>query len=69
MPKKKITKDSTISEILQIKGAEEVLTKFNFPCLSCPMAEYEIGVLKLEDVCKTYGLDMEKILDALGKLS
>ena len=66
--KSKITKDSTLEEVLNVKGAEQVLSKFEVPCLSCPMAKYEIGVLKLEDVCKAYGLDLKKILKELDKL-
>ena len=63
MKNQKITKDITLENLLKIKGTEKVLEKFNFPCLSCPMAQYETGVLKLGDVCKNYGIDLEKILE------
>lgn len=68
MINKKIDENTTLEKVLKIKGAEKVLAKFNFPCLSCPMARYEIGVLKLGEVCKGYGLDLKKILKELEKL-
>ena len=64
----KINKNSTIEQVLKIKGAEKILSKFDFPCLTCPMAQYEIGTLKLGEVCKMYGLDLKKILGELKKL-
>ena len=68
MPTQKITKNTTLEKILKIKGAEEVLAKFNFPCLSCPMAAQEINFLKIGDVCKTYGIELEKVINELKKL-
>ena len=65
----KITADTTLEEVLKIKGGEAVLEKFEFPCLHCPMAQMEMSYLKLGDVCKTYGLDLEGVLVALKKLN
>jgi len=65
---KKIDENSTVAEVLDIKGAEEVLTKHNFPCLGCPMAKMEIDSLKLGQVCNMYGIDCKKILEDIGKL-
>jgi len=64
---KKVTVNSTLEEVLKRKGAEKVLTKFNFPCLTCPMAQMEMKYLKLGNVCKMYGLDVKKILKELNK--
>jgi hybrid cluster-associated redox disulfide protein len=64
---KKVTKNTTLENILKIKGAEKVLMKHNLPCLSCPMAAMEISGLKLGEVCEAYGLDLEKILKELNK--
>lgn len=63
----KITKDSTIAEILKNPEAENVLIKFNVPCLGCPMAQFEIKILKLEDVCKMYGIDLENLIKELNE--
>lgn len=68
MPKAKITKDTTLSKILELKGANEVLSKHNVPCMTCPMAQMELSSLKLGDVCNIYGLDLDKILKDLSKL-
>ena len=65
----KITKSSKLGEILKIKGADKVLEKNEVPCLSCPMASFEIDKLKIGDVCKMYGLNLDKILGELNSLS
>lgn len=65
--KVKITKDTTLAEILKKPGAEEILAKYNLPCLSCPMAKFEIANLKLGDACKTYGIDLESLLKELNE--
>jgi len=64
----KITKDTTLEKILQIKGAEEVLAKNNVPCLLCPYSKIEMSELKIGDICKMYGLNFKKILADLNKL-
>ncbi len=63
----KITKDTTLAEILEISGAEEVLAKYNVPCLTCPMAKFEIEKLTIGEVCKMYGIDANKLLADLNK--
>jgi len=63
----KITKSTTLSKIIDKKGAGKILTKNGVPCLSCPMAQFEIDKLKIGEVCKMYGLNLEKILTELNK--
>jgi len=58
----RIGKDTTLAEILNLPGTEKVLAKYNLPCLSCPMAKFEIENLKIGEVCKMYGIDLEKLL-------
>ncbi len=65
---KKINKNSTLKEVLEVKGAEKVLEKFDFPCLHCPMMQSEIKFLKIGEVCESYGIDLGKVLEDLGKL-
>ena len=62
----KITAKTTLSKILKQKNGEAVLHKNGVPCLSCPMAQFEIDKLKIGDVCKMYGLNLEKILKELN---
>jgi hypothetical protein len=69
MKTKKITSKTKIEEVLKVKGAEDVLEKFKFPCLHCPMAKYELSFLSIGDVCKGYGIDEKKLLGELNKKS
>lgn len=62
----KVTKDTTLPEILKIPAAEKILTKYNLPCLSCPMAKFEMEKLKIGEVCETYGIDGEKLIKELN---
>jgi len=61
----KVTKDTTLAKVLEIKGAEKILSKFEMPCLGCAMAQMEMDSLKLGDICNMYGLD--KMLKELNK--
>jgi hypothetical protein len=63
---KKITAKTTLKKILEKKGASEILMKNSVPCLSCPMASFEVDKLKIGEVCKTYGLNLKKILRELN---
>lgn len=58
----------TLSEILKIPGAEEVLGKHNFPCVSCPYAKMEMEKLELGNVCGKYGIDVEGLIKDLEKV-
>ena len=61
------TKDTTLAEILQKEGADKILAKYNVPCLTCPMAKFEMEKLKIGEIAKMYNLDLEKILADLNK--
>ena len=65
--KSKITKESTLAEILELKGGEEILHKYGVPCMACPMAKFEIDKLQIGQVCKIYGLPEKEILKDLNK--
>lgn len=64
----KITKNTTLAEVLRHPGAAEVLSKHKLPCLHCPMAAFELGTLKLGEVAEAYGVDLESLLKDLNKL-
>ena len=64
----KITKDTTLAKVLEINGAEKILSEFQMPCLGCAMAQMEMDTLRLGDICNMYGLNIEKILEELNKL-
>lgn len=63
----KITQKTTLAKILEQKGAEEILHKNGVPCMSCPMAQFEVNELEIGKVCKAYKLDAEKILKELNQ--
>lgn len=66
---KKIDENTNLAEILKIPGTEKILTKYNLPCLSCPLAKEEIENLKIGDVCQLYGIKLGMLLEELnGKL-
>ena len=65
---KKITKESTLEEVLRNPKATAVLTEFNVPCLSCPMATIEMNKLKIREICETYGIDCEKLIKKLNEI-
>lgn len=62
-----IDKNSILAKILKNPKAEKILAKYNLPCLTCPMARFEIENLKLGEVCKTYKINLEKLLGELNK--
>jgi len=65
----KIGVETTLAEILKKNGAEKILMENGVPCLSCPMASFEIDNLIIGEVCKMYGLDLKKILKELNSIS
>ena len=66
--KDKITKDTTLAEILKHSEAEKILAKYNLPCLGCPFAKFEMENLKIGEVCKTYNIDLKNLLKELNKI-
>ena len=63
----KITKDTTLAEILKYPETEKILVKYNLPCLRCPFAKMEIDALKIGQVCQMYGIDLENLLKELNR--
>lgn len=60
----KITKDTLISEILQIKpDAAQILMRFGMGCIGCPSAQME----SLGEAAMVHGIDLEKLLEELNK--
>jgi len=64
---KKITKDSTLAEVLERSRAEKILAKHNVPCVTCPFAKMEMDRLKIGQICKIYRIDINKLLKELNK--
>ena len=73
-----VTSKTTLQKILEKKGAEKILEKRGVPCVSCPMAKFEMEKepygesahwrqIKIGEICKMYGLNLEKILKDLNR--
>ncbi|HOX29615.1 MAG TPA: DUF1858 domain-containing protein [Candidatus Paceibacterota bacterium] len=65
-PLSAITENTKLAEILEYPLVEDVLRKYDFPCLSCPMAKFEIDTLTLGQVSGAYGLDLENMIRELN---
>jgi hypothetical protein len=65
---KKITKDTTLKEVLMIEGSLEVLMENNVPCITCPFAKAEMDKLKIGEICDKYNIDCELLLTELSML-
>ena len=63
----KVTENTILGELLQKPDAMQILRQFRLPCLSCPMAALEMGVLKIGDVARMYGIDLSSLLIELNK--
>jgi hypothetical protein len=63
----KVIKETTLAEIMERPGAEEILAKYELPCLSCPFAKMEMEQLKVGDLCRQYGIDCKNLLKDLNK--
>lgn len=61
------TKDTTLAEVLEHDKGREILGKHEVPCLGCPMAQFEMEELTLEQICKAYGLNLDEILKELNE--
>ena len=66
--KNQIDENTTLEKVLKYPNSEDVLKKYNVPCLTCPFAEMEMGELKIGDICKNYGIDLKELIKDLNKL-
>ncbi|MDD5569403.1 MAG: hypothetical protein PHG23_03250 [Candidatus Pacebacteria bacterium] len=62
-----ITRKTVLADIVSDPKTEKILAKHNVPCLSCPYAKYEMEELELGQICDTYGIDCEKLIEDLNK--
>ena len=64
----KISKNTTLAELLGNPKAQKILAKYNLPCLSCPFAKQEMAILKLGDICKMYKINLRVLTKELNKV-
>ena len=59
----KITKDTTIGEILEIAPDKaNILLEIGMHCLGCPASQEET----LEEACAVHGIDVEELVKTLN---
>lgn len=63
----KVTEQTVLGDILNQPNGKEILSNYKLPCLSCPMAALEMGVLKIGDICRMYGIDQESLIKDLNE--
>ncbi|NCC70336.1 DUF1858 domain-containing protein [bacterium] len=63
----KFNKNTKLSKILENPKGDEVLHSNGVPCVTCPMAKFEMDSLEIGQICEMYGLDLEKILKELNE--
>lgn len=63
---KKITKNITLKEVLNLDNGAQVLADFDVPCMGCAFARFEMDKLTLADICQMYDLDLDGILNKLN---
>jgi len=63
-----IKADTTLAEILKFPQAEKILAKYNLPCLWCPFAKMEMETLKIGEICRMYGINIENLLKELNEV-
>jgi len=61
------TSQSTLEEILEFSAAENILLKYEVPCLGCPMARLEMQNLNIGQICAMYEIDLKKLLAELNQ--
>jgi len=58
--------NSTLQNVLEFSGVEDVLLKYDVPCLGCPMAKMEMQNLTIGQICSSYGIDQKGLLADLN---
>lgn len=63
----KFDKNTKLGKILENPEGNKVLHRNGVPCVSCPMAKFEMDSLEIGQICEMYALDLENILNELNK--
>ena len=66
-PKRRVGSSTTLAKVLKHSGTEEILARYNLPCLSCPLAKLEIENLKIGEVCRMYEINLKSLLKDLNE--
>jgi len=61
------TKKTKLIEIFNIAKGEEILYKHGVPCVTCPMAKFEMDYLNLGQIADMYDVDLISLLKELNE--
>lgn len=64
--KNQFTQNTLLSKILEEPHGDQILMKYNIPCLSCPFLNDELGRLTIGEVGKMYDIDLKNLLKELN---
>ncbi|MCK4434640.1 hypothetical protein KAU92_04045 [Candidatus Bathyarchaeota archaeon] len=67
MSKERITENTVLEEILKVSGISSILAKHKIHCATCPFAQFEMSKLKIGDVARTYGANLDSLLEELNE--
>jgi len=62
----KVTEDSMLGRIIHDERIIPLLEKYNFPCVGCPLAQYELEKLKVVEIAKFYGINAEEMIKEIN---
>ncbi len=68
MSREKIAEDTTLEEVLRHREAIPILMKYGLPCPTCPLAQFEMSRLKIGDITRRYGIDVNSLLKELNEV-
>ena len=63
-----ITSKSSLKNVLAVKGVEEVLDKYQVPCLTCPMAAMEMDQLTIGQICEKYHIEEKALISDINSI-
>ncbi len=62
-----MNKNTTLAKILSHEKGEEILAKYNVPCLGCAFAQQEMDHITIGEIGEKYGIDVDGILRELNE--
>ena len=65
---KNITEKTLMEDILSCPKMHKILEKYNFPCLGCPFAIFEMKNLTIGEICKMYKINLKNLLNDLNEV-
>ena len=65
--KRRISEETSLAEVMRRPETLQVLVNHGIPCVACPMARFEMESLRVGDVAKAYGIDVDRLMKDLNE--